>query len=74
MRALSQGEDAFYLSLYVDHNRPILWVTNVGSANVLDLSFLSNHAHPLVETKDLAVVSTEDLNSLFGIDLVAVEN
>lgn len=75
MKAISQGKDAFYISYYVsDKETPVLWVTNAGSGNVLDLGLLSNEGYPLSETEKLAVLVVSDLKKKFGINMVAVEN
>ena len=75
MKAISQGKDAFYISYYVsDKETPVLWVTNAGSGNVLDLGLLSNEGYPLSETEKLAALVVSDLKKMFGINMVAVEN
>lgn len=55
MKVLTQGEDALYMSLYKGSgDKPVLWVSNVGTGMVLTLGLLSNDSFSLADTKKLS--------------------
>lgn len=55
MKVLTQGKDALYISLYKGvGDKPVLWISNVGTGTVLTLGLLSNDSFSLSDTKKLS--------------------
>lgn len=55
MKVLTQGQDAFYISLYKESSdKPVLWISNVGVGTVLSLGLFSRENFSPIESKKLA--------------------
>lgn len=68
MSVLTQGEDAFFMALYLNSNS-ILDISNVGMGKVLTLGVFDYGEMPLEELHALADEITSGLSQKFGIEL-----
>ncbi len=73
MKTLTQDKDALYISFYKNNkDKPILWVSNVGTGTVLTLGLLSNESFSLQEVKALAEAVTKYLKTEMNIKMKPV--
>jgi hypothetical protein len=73
MSALTQNEEALFISLHVASiDEPLLWVSNVGVGTVLTLGFLSNENFSYDNTKALSETVRNGLLDEMGIEMKSV--